>query len=154
MLYVIYLLHIVFEIYLLFILYIIYIIFIIYFIHVSVILYILLVIVVAYLAHIIDIACYICNILKSIKAADVDPKFNIESSYSFTNKVPFWYFEMNIYWYLYISLIVTSFIITNYQKSSLLSFTKTLYWLWQNTVTIWYYTKYSLSLIALVSCYF
>ena len=46
-------------------------------------------IVVAYLAPIIDIAHYICNILKSIKAADVDPKFNIDSSYSFTNKIHF-----------------------------------------------------------------
>src|SRR5205814_5143850 len=88
-LYVIHLLHIVFETLLLFILYIAHIIFIIYFIHVLVLVYILLVIVVAYLAHIIDIACYISNILKSIKAAHVDPKFNIESSYSFTNKVPF-----------------------------------------------------------------
>src|SRR5205814_2609629 len=88
-LHVMHLLHIVFETLLLFILYIAHIIFIIYFIHVLVILYILLVIVVAYLAHIIDIARYIYNILKSIKVEDVDPKFNIESSYSFTNKIHF-----------------------------------------------------------------
>ena len=83
------LLHVVFERHILFISYILHIIFILYFTHVLVLVYILLVIVVAYLAHIIDIACYICNILKSIKVADVDPKFNIESSYSFTNKIHF-----------------------------------------------------------------
>ena len=78
-----------FEEDLIFILYIVHIIFISYIIHVLVLVYILLVIVVAYLAHIIDIACYICNILKSIKAAHVDLDFIIEFSYSFTNKVPF-----------------------------------------------------------------
>src|SRR5205085_10599812 len=82
-----YLLHIVFERHILFISYILHIIFILYFTYVLVILYILLVIDVVYIAHIIDIACYISNILKCIKAVNVDPKFNIESSYSFMNKI-------------------------------------------------------------------
>ena len=61
------------------------------------ILYILLVVDIAFIAHVIDIAHYICEKQKCIKAADVDPKFNIESSYSFTNKYIYLLFKLNNY---------------------------------------------------------
>ena len=78
-----YLPDVVFKAYILDITFMTYISFITYIIFILFILYILLIVVVAYITHVVDIDRYICKNLKSIKAADVDPKFNIESSYSF-----------------------------------------------------------------------
>ena len=78
-----YLRDVVFIAYILDISYIIFILFITYITFIIFILYILLIVVVVYITHVKDIDHYICKNSKSIKAADVDPKFNIESSYSF-----------------------------------------------------------------------
>ena len=60
-------------------------------------LYILLVVDITFIAHVIDIVRYICEKQKCIKAADVDPKFNIESSYSFNNKNLYLLHKLNSY---------------------------------------------------------
>ena len=82
-----YLPDVVFKAYILDITFMTYISFITYITFILFILYNLLIVVVAYITHVKDIDCYICKNSKSIKAADVDPKFNIKSSYSFTNKI-------------------------------------------------------------------
>jgi len=74
---------VVFKAYILDITFMTYISFITYITFILFILYILLIVVVVYITHVKDIDRYICKNSKSIKAADVDPKFNIESSYSF-----------------------------------------------------------------------
>ena len=80
--------------YILFIQHILFILYITYILH---ILYILLVIVVAYIAHIAYILHYIYVKLKYIKAADMDLQFNIESSYSFSNKIQLLHPKLNSY---------------------------------------------------------
>ena len=78
-----YLRDVVFIAYVLDISYIIFISFITYITFIIFILYILLIVVVVYITYVKDIDHYICKISKSIKVANVDPKFNIESLYSF-----------------------------------------------------------------------
>src|SRR6185437_13521564 len=89
--------HIIFIAYLLHISFIIYILFISYITFLLHILYILLVVDIAYITHVVNIVCYICEKSKCIKVANVDPKFNIESSYSFTNKYNYLLPKLNNY---------------------------------------------------------